>query len=249
MPAIAIDTPDGQMGVVSAQALLAQVAAGVQFVTVGVPPNAEGLVVVVPGLAIPSNLILAYGTVTGAYYTGAVSTSPTAPPTTTAFFDASSVTDDQVTVSVLQVPPVPWFVYADTGVHLMADISKAANRKGVQYVIPTAPALDTGDHPPVELIAAGLQFNANGNLLNAPPAGMRHRIFQLQAFVYTGTGYVVVVDGIAGTQLCFGGVGGMSDRAFLPSGLPLTIDAPLVVELSAAGGGAVVSVVYTTEQA
>lgn len=244
---IAIDTPDYQRGVVSAQTLLATVPGTTTAVTVGVPPNAETLVVSVPNLStatVPS----VFGLTSGQRYAGAAvaqTTGVLASPTW--FFDVSSVTDDQVQVEFPALLDRTWYVYADAAAHVVADLSKLVNQAGQQYTIPSAPSTAGGDHPPNELQSFAGNFNAASILLPAPGTNRRYRLFNAAAVPLTAGSYFVELGTSAGgaSFLAVTGNAGAS-VPFYPSGLPCQTNGPITLGFSSSGDVAV-SLTYTVE--
>lgn len=152
-----IDTPDYQRGVVSAQVLLASAANSNYALTVGVPPNAESIIVAFEdqNVGIP---VSCTGVTSGANYAGALAAkSSQTLSSTTFFFDVSSAVDSEVTVTAHGIGGGPWSIYADSGVHLTADIATARDPSG--RLVPFGPTLSTGEiawgSNPTNLIAGG----------------------------------------------------------------------------------------------
>jgi hypothetical protein len=244
-----IGTPDYQRGVVSAQALLATVPANTTTVTVGVPPNAETLIVTAPVAPITPTLYCV-GVTTGLRYPG----TPIPPagagyPGATYFFDASSALDSQVTFQFLIAPTHEWFVYSDAGVHITADLSKLANLQGIPYYIPSAPSTAAGDHPPNELSNVVFDSVASGTqILAAPGAGLRYRVFYvtLQA---NSTGQRM---GMSGGSQGLVTANSVSDIVpvtvdFKPTGIPLPTNS--AISVNGTGGTTNGHIVYTKENA
>lgn len=244
---IAIDTPDYQRGVVSAQKLLAAPSA-TSSVIVSPPPNTESMILIADQPSSPSDVVwcvgqtsLAYAPVyrlpasNGVNFNGAW------------IFDVSSVIDSSYRVYYGNGSGTRWYVYADAAARLVVDGSKLTDLHGQQYVIPTVPSTLAGDHPPVELQSFGGNFNANGNILAAPGAGFRYRVFHASAVPLTGGTYFAELGNSAGGTLflfCSGIAGGQ--MSFYPSGLPCGTNAPIFIGFSAAGEVSV-SLAYTTE--
>lgn len=242
-----VDTPDYQRGIVNAQALLAATPSGTGSATVAIPPNTETLVVIVPN-ANAGTGIFCTGTTTGIQYSGIKSASePLVANTPTWFFDVSTAVDPTVTVSLTITPTATWYVYADAGTHITADASKLINNQGVQYVIPALPAVDGGDHPPVELAVASSYIAAVGAIIAAPGAGLRLRIYTLQmSTVAAGLlGYVLDLGAGTGIASC-GGVGNVA-LTFPGQGLKLSTNSALEYEILAGAGSMFVAATYTTE--
>lgn len=244
---IAIDTPDYQRGVVNAQKLLAHVTGIATSVIVGIPPNTETLVVTTFVHAV-NQPITVTGQTTGVIYPSVPLYPNTVPGVwQTYWVDVSQSVDDEVEVQILGSSSLGWYVYADSGVHLIADVGGVRTLAGIPYTIPIAPSESAGDHPPVELQSFGGNFSANGNVLAAPGAGFRYRVFHASAVPVTGGSYFAELGNSAGGALflfCSGIAGGQ--MSFYPSGLPCGTNAPIFIGFSAAGEVSV-SLAYTTE--
>lgn len=244
-----VDTPDYQVGVTSAQALLATVAAATISVVVGVPPNAETLIVMQPQTTAVTGCTCT-GVTSGLQYTGMRADRGNSTSTaTTWFFDVSSAVDQQVTI-VWNIAPVgTWYVYSDAGVHLVADPSRLMDTNGSQYVVPIAPSTRTGNHPPTEVQAIAFNNVPSGTvLLAAPGAGKRYRIFSASCSVQTAGQLLGLRDSVSGTF--FYSAGGGADAiaqpfSYGPSGLPLSVNAAVTLITSAGVGQ--YTIAYTTE--
>lgn len=206
------DTPDYQVGVVSAQAVLANVNGGTGTVTVTVPANVETIAVLWESF--PAGVAFACtGVTSGLNYPGATLQAPGGGGVSfTTYFDVTNAVDAQVTIASSTVPTQPWHVYADNAVHVVTDpalnLSAApvggatpsgallvggtdgthlqalsTDRHGREYVIPSAPSLIGTDHPAVEV-----QYGSVGGIaattvvLAAPGAGIRYRLFFVHAW-------------------------------------------------------------------
>lgn len=127
-----VDTPDYQRGVVSAQKLLATVPGGTAAATVGLPPNVETLVVVVPGFDLTSATCV--GVTSNATYPGiATRTGQGAGLTTAMYFDVSAALDASVTVTAGAAPNNTWYIYGDSGVHITTDLGLDTTLVGAGY--------------------------------------------------------------------------------------------------------------------
>lgn len=243
---VAVDTPDYQRGVVSAQVALATVAGGVGVETVGVPPNAETLVITFSDNNIPG--LTALGLTTGTQY-------PVVPVHTQTgigdpavyYCDVSSVLDAQVRITPLNVPAHSWTIYADSGVHIVADVSKLSSVGGVQYVTPTPPSLLAGDHPPVEMSVVALQFAANTTLLPAPGAGLRYRVFGYQVAIVAGASFAQLSDSVSAKVFAMGIPSCIGQQPVPMAGLPLSVNAAIGAQIS--GAGTAVAILYYTIEA
>lgn len=239
------DTPDFQRGVVSAQKLLASVAPGVTRQAVSVPPNAETLVIVATEQNAISTISVTGNTTGISCPLSSISAPEGSGNSPTWYVDVSSVLDDAVTVSITFGVASAWYVYADSGVHMVSDTNKAVNNQRVQYTIPIPPDTASGDHPYTELIDTYV-FNVVGGTLviSAPGAGNRIRLFSVQlialsagdvAYVQEGTGeHVYAIASSAGSTVLF-----------YPAGVLLPEDESLVIHTS--GGNGTAAVMYTIE--
>lgn len=230
--------------------LLATVPAGSTTVNVGIPPNAESLIIVTPAEALATDVAVA-GSTTGLTYVGrrllpyaARSTDPTW------VFDISAALDSTVIVSCAMVDALKWYVYSDSAVHLEATTPALTNNLTAQYAIPIPPNTAAGDHPPVELqyVGAVLYVGGPGTVLLPPAgAGRRYRVFHGQ-MIGAGAAYGSVTDSVSGSILMFWGSSpGVFDAA--PSGVALSGDAGVSVNLGAgaSAGNTLAAMVYTTE--
>jgi hypothetical protein len=247
MAQVAIDAPDYQRGVISAQKLLATVPAGTASVTVGIPPNAETLIVTAADMA-DGGTIYVQGTSTLYKYPGL--RLPSQPHMTAALtwvFDISNSMDEQVNVVFTDAPGMIWFVYADSTAHVIADASTLKNTRGSMYVVPAVPSTAAGDHPVDELQCAVNGFGVNSTFIYSPGAGQRLRVFTLALANTTTTLTSQFIDSVTGGLLGFlQGVGPL----VLPlpgQGYPLSADAALEVQLGSGGGVVVATAYYTVE--
>lgn len=250
----AIDTPDFQHGVISAQKLLGVIAAGDLSLTVDVPVNAETVVAMIQNQASHEGA-WCQGAASGMIYpSGAIVMSEGDTSTITVWFDVSAAVDEQVTVNLFTAATGPTSIYGDSAVHttndpLTVDVLHGAMPKNTNalYTIPTAPNTDSGDHPPTELIlASGLVTNGEAALAGAP-AGTRYRVFSLHAVAINENGIGYFYDNISGKALIFGWSSGPSFMSFLPSGLPLSEGAGVYFNALTTGLEAGLVVAYTEE--
>lgn len=246
---ISIDTPDYQRGLVSAQKLLATVPAGTDFVVVGVPPNAESVVVAgSPGTTALGAAVA--GVTSGIVYSGALLTGTNVSGVTPQWvFDVSSVVDEQIQVTCFTDPQQQWFVYADAGVHLTVDTSKLGNTLGQQYVIPAVPSNLSRDHPPVELQVASLLDAPNGTGLVPPPVpGARIRVFDAFVNGTSTAAFVALRTSVTGMQIIGLGTTTANTAGRIdcrPSGVPLPGNQGINIVTTAGNGDG--TVVYTVE--
>jgi hypothetical protein len=246
---IAIDSPDGQRGVISAQKLLATVPSGTAVVSTGIPPNAETLIAVYPGTGL--NITFeCEGDTTGVLYPVRLARQGDGPSVSVfAFIDISSVLDSQVTITLTGASSSTWYVYADAAAHFSVDPDNYSDRRGVQYVVPTAPSSSTGDHPPVELRCSALNNQASGTVaINPPGAGQRLRIFYATCTPAGTSDLVALLDTITSNLFLTGGGTGQAVPVacdYKPSGLALSANAG--VELATSAGNGSWTIVYTIE--
>lgn len=241
------DTPDFQRGVVSAQKLLASVAPGVTRQAVSVPPNAETLVIVATEQNAISTISVTGNTTGISCPLSSISAPEGSGNSPTWYVDVSSALDDAVTVSITFGVASAWYVYADSGVHMVSDTNKAVNNQRVQYTIPIPPDTASGDHPYNELqLASGNFGGAATALLAAPGAGKRYRLFGLHVAIITTPGYAVISQAPSGTLLASCPYDGGLAQQFLPSGLPLATNAGIDVATTGTSI-AMAGVTYTLE--
>jgi len=240
-------SPDWQRGFYSAQKLLATIPAGQQLTDVTIPPNCESLVVMVPSPQAGQN-VQVKGTTTGLIYVGTTYGMFAGGGNAETFvFDCSSEVDSQVQIEISPTGTATAYVYADAGVHVMSDMNKRVSESGFQYVIPCAPGLSAGDLPPVELeLAYSQATTADVQVLAAPGAGKRYRIFTAQVIVASGTLWAGLEDLGSNLYFCWGANGSPGNLTYGPSGLPLSNNAGINLNISAAGT-IYGTVVYTTE--
>lgn len=271
-----VDTPDYQRGSVSAQIIAGSAAAGSHTVTAKVPPNAETLVVMAFNATLEM-FALALGTTSGQLYPVATVPTPNGGGFFMTFYcDCSSVVDGEMEIELNPAPTEPWFVYADAGVHLTYDQLlgqltagsgvefpvKAlmvggsngvglepfkTNNKGQQYVIPTVPATDAGDHPVTELLAESFHTEANEEtVIAAPGAGLRLRVFAGQLSL-SGLLAAWLVDARSSIRLFSVQAPGTSSLTLPAQGYPLRENAALAYTRFVGTGAAVGTVYYTVE--
>ena len=248
MASVPVDTPDYQRGVVNAQKQLYSGNVGPVSVNIGIPPNAESLMV----LWQPSRT-----TLSGPQVTGNTSGFPyPGVPITPRFFtgaknvwvfDVSAATDTVVSLAAPIGVTATATVYSDAGVHIVADTSKYTGFNGVQYVTPAVPGTTAGDHPVDELQKAATIFNSttNAQILAPPGAGLRYRLFGISLFatpnwVYVNDNTGVAITGVSANNTTF--------WSCHPQGLPLATNSAFAVGGAGAGGTTgICTVQYTTE--
>jgi hypothetical protein len=243
---IAIDTPDGQVGIVNPQSEIFSGIFSGGSGTFGVPPNAETLIILATA-AYPINIMNLLGVTSGITYPGVKLVQGAITGQAVFIFDAAPSVDQTMRIGGGSPGnPLSIVVYADSGVHIVADTSKLANQQGLQYVVPSAPGPLLGDHPPNELSLAG-QYNvaAGGVLVAAPGAGKRLRVFSANVVAHTAGAIAGLYDAVTASYLVFCGSGTSGTVSGYPSGIPLSANSGIVFGTSA--GNASGSVTYTTE--
>jgi hypothetical protein len=237
-----VDTPPYQRGVVSAQKLLATVAGAVASVVVGVPPNAETIVVgFAAGAAAESATCV--GVTSGIQYAGTVALPGGSTSAGLAwFFDCANVIDQQVAITLFQAPGVTWYVYSDSAAHLTADVSKKTDAQGNQYVIGTVPGSSSNSHPSNELSYVGGTLAANATLINAPGAGKRVRVFS--AWLTTLGAWTAQIAGTIGEWVIAAPSNGHASITFQPTGVVFGNNEAIQVFV---GGAVGLGVSYTVE--
>lgn len=244
---IAIDTPDYQRGIVSAQKLLATVPAGTNTVIVGLPPNVETLVVF-PNFPVAFAAIRVEGVTTGFPYPGVTATPQTGLISSNAYyFDVSPGLDESVQITIPAGGVTPWYVVADSASRITLTANMSTSVSGAQYVIPSVPSTLAGDHPPVELSYLGAYLNATGDVLAAPGAGQRLRVFAAQMGAQTAGVVGGLRNGSAGEWFATCGASGDSHVAFPLTGLPLPANESVNYQLVAGAGFMLITVAYTVE--
>jgi hypothetical protein len=116
-----VDTPDGQYSSVSAQTLLATVAANTVSETVSLPPNTESLLVFVQstsGYELESTI----GVTTGFYYPIGLYPSMGGGSQNSLYaVGVSPASDSEVVITWVSAPNEPWYVVADSGIRVIVD--------------------------------------------------------------------------------------------------------------------------------
>lgn len=244
---IATDTPDYQRGVFNPQALLATVPANTASVTVGIPTNAETLIVVAADIS-DGGVIYAQGTGTLYKYSGVrINAQAHMTAATTWFFDVSAAMDEQVKIVFANAPGQIWFVYADAAAHLVADSSANKNTVGQAYVIGSVPSTFSNDHPPTEIQTNSALVAASGNIVAPAGAGNRYRLYAV-TMASTAAGVVGVVNSGNATiaYCCCAGVGN-NTVVFPDQGVPLPTNTPIYYQQLFGANDMVITVAYSLE--
>ncbi|MGH2877781.1 MAG: hypothetical protein ACRDLV_16130 [Solirubrobacteraceae bacterium] len=242
-----VDTPDHQQSTVSAQKLLAEGDDATQKLTVDIPPNAETLIVALSYGATSETITVTGGTSSILYSGGLIVGSPTSGFTETWVFDISAPVDDQVIVDLGVAPGARWYVYADSGVHIVTDLASRRDPSGSQFVVSIVPGTVPGYHPPDELQFTSSGPSASGDVVAAPGAGKRLRIFAL-TMCTTNAGLLGALgDGSTGYNLLFAFGTGMISLTIPLTGVVLSADASLKFTLGSGSGIMYCTAVYTVE--
>ena len=271
-----VDTPDYQRGLVNAQKLLATTPGATHVLNVGVPPNAETLVISAPGT---NNVTPAVqGTTTNTFYP-VVPVPPAViglPAMSMWMADISQALDATVTITFPNPLSATWYVYSDAGVRLTMDVAVSAavgssgtaeptgamvvgglgasakmyawemSKVGAGYVIPTVPNTAAGDHPPNELLVASLNSAASIIVVPAPGAGNRLRVFSLGLAGVAGLSGVMRDNGSGLILLACQGAC-CPVVTFPPQGIPLSTNQALSYFLVAGTGTMLGQATYTIE--
>lgn len=251
MPApIAVDTPDYQRGIVNAQKLLATGEGGGGPVTVTLPPNCETLIVIITALG-GRPVVKVSGVSTGHVYPGVPFPSQFGQAQDYCWmFDVTSSLDAQVSVSGVGAALTPYAIYADSGVHITADMSKLSNSIGQQYIIPSVPSTLAGDHPPNELKYVSVTDLATpATILPALGVGNRYRIFYATMNMADANVLSDLRDATPATPFLHGATGAAGTptaASYLPSGIPLTANSAITGTCSVASH-VTATIAYTTE--
>lgn len=247
MTAVGVDTPDGQRGVVSAQLLLAGPEVGNQTIIVGIPPNAETLIINANANGLISDVVCG-GVGSGVNYpVMKLANRVISSDGDTWVIDASSVVDSQVAIVVTALNTGHWYVYADSGVHVVVDRSKLVSKSGVQYATLVPPATGPGDRPPVELRYLSGLVAAGGIVAPSLGATLHYRIFSAQLITYAGTLAGYLIDAAAGQAFLFCTPTSSGQASYSPSGLLLTVNTGVTFTVLAGAGNVAWSIVYTAE--
>lgn len=228
-----IDTPDYQRGVVSAQTLLADVGPGVDEATVGVPPNAETIVLFglqQSGGSVPS----VRGVQTHMFYplmgAGFLQSGERQ---VTAYVDAARVVDSEVTVFFPPVAGTKWYLYADAGVHI---VSSPQLTGAADALVET------------ERLFSSRTFTASGLLLE-PLTDFYFKLFTVQIVRVTGNDGGSIVIGGTTEALALVGIDSTCTMSFPPAGYDLKVNTGLEVIVKGSSGEIFASVGYASIEA
>jgi hypothetical protein len=270
------DTPDYQRGVVAAQKLLATVPDTETSVTVGVPANAETIVVLAPGSLNPEDFTCTGATSGLNYPPTPYGPSVTGADTTSIVFDVSAAVDDQVTITYGFAPAFVWYVYSDSGVHVTTSpyLARVQNQiggtapvdglqiagtdgtdlqalrtdtRGAQFTVGSVPGTGSGDHPPTELSVAAAIPSGQAVVVPAPGAGKRIRVFTMCMTSDSGALIGYLYDSVTGVALAVASQVSNMTVTLPPQGHPLTENASLNYLLYGGSGLMIVIAYYTIE--
>jgi hypothetical protein len=247
MAQLGIDTPDYQIGVVSAQQVVGTGGGGVATV-VDLSPNIETLVVAA-GLTGGITKITCVGNDSGVSYPCIVpSQSSNTPGTPWFYFDVSAALDNSVTLQDNGGALGDWTAYADAGVRMVADFSRYVDTRGVQYAVPAIPDTAKGDHPPTELQYASTIVTGAGAWFAPAGAGKRYRVFSGGLLLTESSTFnAFLIDSISDQAFACASPLGVLPLPYIPQGLALTTNAGINVAIDGGAGGLTMSLTYTLE--
>ena len=208
-----VGTPDGQQGVAQPQVALATVTAGTATKTVGVPANAQTIIVIAsstPGLG---TFTAVGGTTSFGYPVGFARNKVGSLDQAMYFVNVADCIDSTIVLTFSLAPSNNWFIYADQGVHVTFDpfvgsIVQAAgsapdlngvmvegsdgnlahvlttDTRGTLEAVSVPPGSSTGDHPTNEMQYITSGFAGVFDLLGPPASGKRYRIFDCSMTPY-----------------------------------------------------------------
>lgn len=188
----AIDTPDGQQGVTGPQALIGSFGAAQQAGSVPVPENCGSVWIIASGINNANHpLVVGQNSLSNypAYQVKALTSSGN-----DSFWIIPSIqsVDISLTITWGSVPGASWFVIADTLSRFNVSVGMGSqfvppsqDSLGDGYVIDTVPSVLAGDHPANELQLAYTNLGVSGNLIAAPGAGKRLRLYRGKLILYT----------------------------------------------------------------
>jgi len=180
-----VDTPDYQRGVVSAQKLLATVADTDTSVTVGVPANAETIVVLAPGSLNPGDFTCKGATSGLDYPATPYGPSVTGADTTSIVFDVSAAVDVQVTITYGFAAAFVWYVYSDSAAHVVTSPYLARTQNQIGSTAPVD-GLQVAGTDGADLRA--LKVNTSGELFHAGPNSAARATGALPTIAAPGAG-------------------------------------------------------------
>jgi hypothetical protein len=278
------DTPDWQVGVVTAQQGQWPIPSGTDA-EVNIAANTETMVIVAM-VADPAALPTIVGNQTGYTYSPQVlSYAVSGGYMVWLYVDVSSILEIDIKVTWGTATIGDWGYFLDNATHIEFDPNIAAawaligmdiptagigaiinahgeaglilaSGDGTPYTIPVAPQLDSGDHPPTEILMATLVATAvNADVLPAPGAGMRYRIFGVKMWLETNTtGVEAIVVGtnadgtVYFTYTICDTISVLVDTTMLPlSGTAMSANTPIQLGFLAGSEPVSVSVWYTQE--
>lgn len=242
------DTSDWGNQVSNNQTLLGSFAGGTTVEEVAIPPNVESIIIVCGSSVSTAPEVI--GVTTGAIYPvigwGLGGGYPEC-----WLCLVTPASDSNVEIQWNVAPVSSWYVVSDQGVRIVGTISNSSGQAGVpfggaptmvagqvpistylaaiqvnslgqQSVVPSVPSVLANDHPSNELLAIQANLAGAANVLAAPGAGKRYRIFyadlSIRSAVANGLGVLV----LGATQLVVA-FGFTTYRQLFgaPSGIPM----------------------------
>lgn len=117
-----VGTPDWQRGITTAQKLLATVPATTLTTTVGVPPNAETIVIVTSGPVGGNQVLTIKGSTSGQVYPWQVQFLTSGSQDYAQYYvDVTSVIDVELSITFTEAAAFTWYVYSDQAAHVVFD--------------------------------------------------------------------------------------------------------------------------------
>ena len=246
-------TPDNTRGYVSPQKLLATFGPTDQIKTVAVPNNAGSVWVLAPGVANTNTLFVSGATSAADYPAYQIIPVSSTGNDSIWIIPTVEAIDGDLSFVWSSSPGHTWYVVSDASSRwsvaaLMGSSGQAiaTDSGGEQFVVPTAPGANPGDHPANELVIYpfnGSLTTAPSTLAAAPGVGKRYRIFYGKLWIY-GTptdGCEMFVDGGDIIALCgYVDLPNSDEFSYPQSGLPLNTNTGVFVQavtstVSAAG--------------
>ena len=200
-------TPDWQRGVVAAQRLVGSFAAGTIDETVGVPMNAETLIVSM-SYADRALTIFAIGATSGnSYPVVSVPRSVSGSLDDVRLILVAPALDEQIQIVLSGAASHAWYVVSDSAARGVVDLgligstytpgagsietgllalgsdgtnprALATDTSGRLFTVPTAPESGAGNHPAQELLVyTAAGIGGGADILGPPGAGKRYRLF------------------------------------------------------------------------
>ncbi len=271
-----VDTPDHQYSAVSAQRLLATIPAGTTTIDVDLPINLETLVLVAQVVDYPTYITVT-GKTTGVQYAGVALPPLDSGSSWSQFlYDVSSAVDATVTITFASATVADIYAYSDAGVHLIADPNLAAalsftgdnarpntlqiggtdgtylralrtDASGQLQAVQTIPGTTAEDHPVTEILSESDTPAHDRDVISAPGAGKRLRVFAMQ-MSSTGAGTRgVLTEGSGGGLLCACDIAGYGSVNLPDQGYALPENTSVYYNVITGTDGMHISIYYTIE--